>query len=145
MQQQQYDSLYGLNGGLENNRYNSYGFESNGRANSTANSTSGSTALYHHNGSRYGLGLPARGNGADSKMNGLHGPKHKRGDMDRECTWISSLLFARTKASYAYQLIDLLVHVWRIYRARFQPCVRISMDVDICKRNWKRVCLSIVI
>lgn len=37
-------------------------------------------------GSRYGLGLPGRGGaGTDSKMNGLHGPKHKRGDIDREC------------------------------------------------------------
>jgi hypothetical protein len=63
------DSGYGLDGGLDGGRYN----------------TSGSTALYHHNGSRYGLGLPGRGNpGIDGKMNGLHGPKHKRGDMDRE-------------------------------------------------------------
>ncbi|KAF7367374.1 RNA-binding protein [Mycena sanguinolenta] len=85
--QQQYgggmDSVYGLNG-LDGNGYNSYGFESGGRANSTG--TSGSTALYHHNGSRYGLGLPTRTNSGagDGKMNGLHGPKHKRGDMDRE-------------------------------------------------------------
>ncbi|KAF9072675.1 ARM repeat-containing protein [Rhodocollybia butyracea] len=69
------DAGYGLNGGLDG-RYNSY---------AGANNTSGSTALYHHNGSRYGLGLPGRTNpGVDSKMNGLHGPKHKRGDMDRE-------------------------------------------------------------
>lgn len=49
--------------------------------------TSGSTALYHHNGSRYGLGIPGRAPAGpnDGKMNGLHGPKHKRGDMDREC------------------------------------------------------------
>ena len=46
-------------------------------------STTGSTALYHHNGTRYGLGL-GRTNG-DAKMNGLNGPKHKRGDIDREC------------------------------------------------------------
>ena len=52
------------------------------------NTTGGSTALYHHNGSRYGLGLPRSG-GADGKMNGLHGPKHKRGDMDRECNTVS--------------------------------------------------------
>lgn len=33
------------------------------------------------------MGLPTRGAAsADSKMNGLHGPKHKRGDIDRECT-----------------------------------------------------------
>ncbi|KAJ7630440.1 ARM repeat-containing protein [Roridomyces roridus] len=77
------DSVYGLNG-LDNNGYNSYGFESGGRSNGSG--TSGSTALYHHNGSRYGLGLPTRANSGagDGKMNGLHGPKHKRGDMDRE-------------------------------------------------------------
>ncbi|KAJ7151565.1 ARM repeat-containing protein [Mycena filopes] len=87
--QQQYgggiDSVYGLNG-LDSNGYNSYGFEA-GRAGGNPTGTSGSTALYHHNGSRYGLGLPARtpsGAGGDGKMNGLHGPKHKRGDMDRE-------------------------------------------------------------
>ncbi|KAJ7456455.1 ARM repeat-containing protein [Mycena latifolia] len=87
--QQQYgagiDSVYGLNG-LDNNGYNSYGFESGARSGANPTSTSGSTALYHHNGSRYGLGLPARSNSGagDGKMNGLHGPKHKRGDMDRE-------------------------------------------------------------
>ncbi|KAF4584812.1 hypothetical protein EYR38_002043 [Pleurotus pulmonarius] len=39
-----------------------------------------------HNGSRYGHSAPARPSvgGADSKMGGLHGPKHKRGDIDRE-------------------------------------------------------------
>ncbi|KAF7319842.1 RNA-binding protein [Mycena kentingensis (nom. inval.)] len=77
------DSVYGLNG-LDNNSYGSYGFDS-GRSASRSDSTSGSTALYHHNGSRYGLGIPSRNNsGVDGKMNGLHGPKHKRGDMDRE-------------------------------------------------------------
>ncbi|KAL0059676.1 hypothetical protein AAF712_013579 [Marasmius tenuissimus] len=77
------DAGYGLNGSLENGRYNSYGFEANGRTSTGPGNTSGSTALYHHNGSRYGLGLPGRSpSGVDSKMNGLHGPKHKRGDMD---------------------------------------------------------------
>jgi len=70
------DSSYGLNG---DGQYSSYG-----GGNSPSN-TSGSTALYHHNGSRYGLGIPGRSNPLDNKMNGLHGPKHKRGDMDREC------------------------------------------------------------
>ncbi|KAJ3879349.1 ARM repeat-containing protein [Lentinula edodes] len=70
------DSGFGLSGGLDG-RYNSYA--------DVNSNTSGSTALYHHNGSRYGLGLPGRANtGVDGKMNGLHGPKHKRGDMDRE-------------------------------------------------------------
>ena len=45
--------------------------------------TTGSVALYHHNGMPYGLGL-GRTNG-DAKMNGIHGPKHKRGDIDRQC------------------------------------------------------------
>ncbi|KAF7328470.1 RNA-binding protein [Mycena sanguinolenta] len=87
--QQQYsggmDSVYGLNG-LNGNGYNSYGFESGGRAGTNLTGTSISTALYHHNGSRYGLGIPARTNSGagDGKMNGLHGPKQKCGDMDRE-------------------------------------------------------------
>ncbi|KAF9234965.1 ARM repeat-containing protein [Melanogaster broomeanus] len=78
---QQYgvDSVYGANGQLDNGRYEAYGFDSTGRNGPGVNGTSGSTALYNHNGSRYGLG---RGSGPDSKMNGLHGPKHKRGDMD---------------------------------------------------------------
>ncbi|OSX67883.1 hypothetical protein POSPLADRAFT_1043068 [Postia placenta MAD-698-R-SB12] len=81
--QQQYgvDSVYGMNGnGIEDGHYNSYGFEANGRA----HNGTGSTALYHHNGSRYGLGMNGRPTGADGKMGGLHGPKHKRGDVDRE-------------------------------------------------------------
>lgn len=77
------DAGYGISNSLENGRFNSYGFDSNGRTSSGPGTTSGSTALYHHNGSRYGLGLPGRSpSGVDSKMNGLHGPKHKRGDMD---------------------------------------------------------------
>jgi len=76
------DTVYGVNGGLDTNRYNRY---SPGPA-VPANGTSGSTALYHHNGSRYGLGSAGRANNATAdKMNGLHGPKHKRGDVDREC------------------------------------------------------------
>ncbi|KAJ7822517.1 hypothetical protein B0H14DRAFT_3470766 [Mycena olivaceomarginata] len=57
-----------------------------GGANAGANAGTGSTVLYHHNGSRYGLGLPARTNSGagNSKMNGLYGPKHKHGDMNRE-------------------------------------------------------------
>lgn len=74
------DSVYGLNNQLESTRYNAYGFESTVRGGQGVNGTSGSIALYHHNGSRYGLGL-GRG-GPDGKMNGLHGTKHKRGDMD---------------------------------------------------------------
>ncbi|KAB5594289.1 hypothetical protein CTheo_2219 [Ceratobasidium theobromae] len=60
-------------------------FDYDGGARNSAHT--GSTALYQHNGSRYGLAL---GNGRfmsqdnNNKMGGLHGTKHKRGDMDRE-------------------------------------------------------------
>ncbi|KAL5534613.1 hypothetical protein ACEPAG_1076 [Sanghuangporus baumii] len=64
----------------QDNRFNGYGLESNGRLNGSG-TTGGSTALYHHHGSRYGLSMGAR-IGSDNKMNGLHGPKHKRGDID---------------------------------------------------------------
>lgn len=79
-----------LNSGLsDGSRYGTTygGFDNNNdRMNPTQGGAgAGSTALYHHHGSRYGLGLGGRMVGPDSKMNGLHGPKHKRGDMDREC------------------------------------------------------------
>lgn len=76
---------------MDNTRYNNYGFESGGRSNSSnpvtvVNSNLAGTLYHPQNGPRYGLGIPPRGNaGVDGKMNGLHGPKHKRGDMDREC------------------------------------------------------------
>lgn len=75
--------MYGLSSQLDGSRYSAYGFDAAGRNGALVNGASGSTALYHHNGSRYGLG-PGRGAGPDGKMNGLHGPKHKRGDMDRK-------------------------------------------------------------
>ena len=75
--------MYGLAGSLEGNNFNAYGFEAVGRG--AAVGGTGSTALYHHNGAKYGFSMNARANGADGKMNGLHGPKHKRGDIDREC------------------------------------------------------------
>lgn len=80
------ESVYGLNGNFEGSRYNSYNFDSTVRNGMMGNNHTGSTALYHHNGSRYGLGIPGRApvGPGDGKMNGLHGPKHKRGDMDRE-------------------------------------------------------------
>lgn len=134
------DSVYGLDG----NRYNSYGFDSNGRPSVTANGTSGSTALYHHNGSRYGLGLPARSpSGAADKMNGLHGPKHKRGDIDRECALLSLcgilnlIVSLKSTGSQALAL--------RIYRARFPLCAKINTAAVICKRSWRKVFLSIAI
>ena len=67
---------------IENARYNDFGYDNGGRL-PQANGGAGSTALYHHNGTKYGLGINGRQNG-DGKMNGLHGPKHKRGDIDRE-------------------------------------------------------------
>ena len=72
------DSIY-LN---QENRLNGYGLEANGRLNGTG-TTGGSTALYHHHGARYGLSMGSR-IGSENKMTGLHGPKHKRGDMDRK-------------------------------------------------------------
>ncbi|THG99421.1 hypothetical protein EW026_g2926 [Hermanssonia centrifuga] len=77
--QAQYDSVYGLNGSMDQGRFSDYGYE-NERA-PQANGPAGSTALYHHNGTKYVLGMNGRPNG-DGKMNGLHGPKHKRGDID---------------------------------------------------------------
>ncbi|KAG5715907.1 Pumilio domain-containing protein C6G9.14 [Termitomyces sp. T112] len=81
LDEQQYGLEFGVDSGLDTGRYNAYS-----PSHGPTNTTSGSTALYHHNGSRYGLGLPGRPNpgATDNKMNGLHGPKHKRGDMDRE-------------------------------------------------------------
>ncbi|PFH54706.1 hypothetical protein AMATHDRAFT_44516 [Amanita thiersii Skay4041] len=82
------DSVYTLNGGLESNRFQGYGLDAVGRNNipssATQANTTGSTALYHHNGTRYGLGMPIRPNTGSDKLNCFHGSKHKRGDMDRE-------------------------------------------------------------
>ncbi|KAF8167867.1 pumilio-family RNA binding protein [Crassisporium funariophilum] len=85
-----YDSVYGIGNGVDSSRYNNYGFESNsrpnaGNASAVSNLTAAGNGGLYQNGPRYGLGLPSRGSsGNDGKMNGLHGPKHKRGDMDRE-------------------------------------------------------------
>jgi hypothetical protein len=72
-----------MNNGLDNSRYDDFGYENGSRV--SVSGSAGSTALYHHNGTKYGLQIGARPGGGDSKMNGLHGPKHKRGDIDREC------------------------------------------------------------
>ena len=83
------DPVYTLNGGLEGNHYAGYNFDPAARSSaspSVAGTTTGSTALYHHNGTRYGLGVPVRASApAENKLNGFHGTKHKRGDVDREC------------------------------------------------------------
>jgi hypothetical protein len=81
------DSVYGLSGQMDNGRYD---IDSSTRSSQGTNGASGSTALYHHNGTRYGLHL-GRGNGTDGKMNGLHGSKHKRGDMDCEAFYFLEL------------------------------------------------------
>lgn len=83
-----------LSNGLDGSRLGGYGFDSASRTNGAIPSTTGSTALYNYNGSRFGLlgGRPSIGGSVDGKMNGLHGPKHKRGDIDRECM---HLLFLR--------------------------------------------------
>lgn len=82
------DPTFALNGGIDGRSYGGYNLGSAARdaiGPNAPGTTTGSTALYHHNGSRYGLGLPSRAGGpADNKLNGLHGPKHKRGDIDRE-------------------------------------------------------------
>ncbi|KXN87543.1 Pumilio domain-containing protein C6G9.14 [Leucoagaricus sp. SymC.cos] len=63
------ESPYSLGGSVDGNRFNG---------------STGSTALYQQNSPRYGLGLGTRPGGTqDGKMNGLHGPKHRR-EMDRE-------------------------------------------------------------
>ena len=61
----QYDTVYDMNNGLDNGRYNDFGYESGSRM--SVSGTAGSTALYHHNGTKYGLGIGARPNG-DGKM-----------------------------------------------------------------------------
>ncbi|KIY64396.1 ARM repeat-containing protein [Cylindrobasidium torrendii FP15055 ss-10] len=65
------DQPYGadyFSGGIDGGRYDAF---SNG------------TGPNAYHGGRYSLQMPGRPL-ADGKMNGLHGPKHKRGDMDRE-------------------------------------------------------------
>ena len=66
-------------------RYNKRGGDTDYMLNRVGDSgsSSGSTALYNH-GSRFGLNAMGGGRtGGPDKMNGLHGPKHKRGDIDR--------------------------------------------------------------
>jgi hypothetical protein len=66
-------AVYGHNNGVGNTlndlRLNSY---DNGLA------STGSTALYHHHGTRYGLGIGGCV-ASGGKMNGLHELKHRRG------------------------------------------------------------------
>jgi len=147
----QYDSVYGIANGVDNTRYNNYGFESGGRGNpsnpvaAVNTNLAGTAGLYHpQNGPRYGLGLPPRGNsGADGKMNGLHGPKHKRGDMDRECLLI--FRFTKTSINVLTQSTDLRALALKTFKERSLLCAKINTGVGTCKKNWKRASQSIVI
>ena len=72
-------------------RFNAYGFEA--AAVHSSSSVNGATGIasnaYSQNGPQYGLGLPGRSpSGGDAKLNGLHGAKHKRGEVDRECMFV---------------------------------------------------------
>lgn len=86
---QKYDveSIYGLNNGvLDDEDYGGYRYDSSEHMDGNASVVGGSPALYQSNGTRYGLGTGVRLNSVENKMNGLHGPKHKRGDgVDRDC------------------------------------------------------------
>ena len=81
--QHQYDPVYNLREELGDEQY-VYDLDSDGHLNNTTSNSGGSTVLYHHNGTRYGLGLPGRASGTDTKMNGLHGSKYKHGDVGRK-------------------------------------------------------------
>lgn len=85
----QYQSIYGINNAVDA-RFNAYGFET---AHPSINSSSGVNGavgnVYPHNAPRYGLVLPGRTpSGGDTKPNGLHGAKHKRAEVDRECMFM---------------------------------------------------------
>ena len=129
------DAVYGLNNSVGNpvddRRFNSYG-------NGNSLASTGSTALYHHHGSRYGLGIGGRV-ASDGKMNGLHGPKHRRGDVDRECAFLKLSQTYGLSYSLYDQSIVLPVLVLRTWPARFRACVRINMVVGTCKRSLRRV------
>ena len=144
---QQYggDGVYGLSGGMDGGRFNSYGFEAAGRGGAAVGST-GSTALYHHNGAKYGFNMNGRANGgADGKMNGLHGPKHKRGDIDRECTSLTTHRCARlgdvdVVLTKYVQSTGSREHVWRISLGRSRNFARTSMAAATSRRSLRRVC-----
>lgn len=68
------DSIY-----LQGERLNGYGA---GLDSARLNGGGGSSALYNQQGARYGFS--SRLGGADSKLNGVHGQKHKRGEIDRK-------------------------------------------------------------
>ncbi|RXW18444.1 hypothetical protein EST38_g7413 [Candolleomyces aberdarensis] len=77
---------FGLPNAPDNNPYAAYGYEGPRGSINLGNSIIPSNGGGMYAGSpRYGAGMGGRGGGpVDGKMNGLHGPKHKRGDIDRE-------------------------------------------------------------
>jgi hypothetical protein len=89
----QYQSVYGVNSAVDP-RFNAYGFESAAHSNVSSSTAINGAAgiannLYPLNGPRYGLVPPGRSpSSGDTKLNGLHGAKHKRGEVDRECMLI---------------------------------------------------------
>ena len=83
------DSIY-----LQGERLNGYGAGLDG-----ARLNGGSSALYNQHGARYGFSSRL-GGGADPKLNGVHGSKHKRGEIDRKL-WISHLNIAKDLRYYS--------------------------------------------
>lgn len=75
-----------------NARFNAYGFES-ATAHSNVNGGNGGVSnnnnLYPQNSPRYGLVPPRHSPSAgETKLNGLHGAKHKRGEVDKDCMFM---------------------------------------------------------
>jgi hypothetical protein len=119
---------------LDVNRYSNYGGYPSGRLSAASGDING---LYPSNGARYGLGLGGgRLGGIDNKINGLGGPKHKRGDIDRECKLlladVSQFLFLTLRR---LQSIDSQGPVSRICKAIYLHYAKISMDADIYRKN----------
>lgn len=81
-------------------------------------------------------------NGLD-KMNGLGGPKHKRGDNERECTSLYQRFnqFCVLNVSFL-QGIGLQALALRIYKETSRPCAKISMVAAIYRRSLKKAWLS---
>ena len=102
----QYDSVYGIANGVDKTHCNNYGFESGSRGNSSnpvaaVNTNLAGPAGFYQSGLIYGLGLlPCAKSGADGEMDGLHGPTHKRGDMDQECRL--TICFLQTSIIYIF-------------------------------------------
>lgn len=68
------------------------GINGDNRFQSGYNYENGSRGLYGQGnpGGRYGMmSGGGRGLGPEGKLNGFHGAKHKRGDMDRDCSSLS--------------------------------------------------------